>query len=977
MRFDKMIKRLFKRNEQENFILEGYGNLAVEIYDHLNSIVQLDKNGNIVSCNQAFIEQFGYAEQDFNKPFLDILLKDNSLEIKKYFENATFGKKEKFSTIGYLKKGNKEIDINITLIPINNKDTIDVFVIISDITKFQKQKKEIDQFEKMREAFDEVDYICNFYYDAINDYFYFSKQINDMLQINPEKPFTPSFKHLLRYVHPDDVERLENAMQTALKERVPFQIEYRMIRKDQTTFIVRIQTGIYLDQKGNLDGIVGFIQDITDFKISRDLLEKEKQIKILYDNPDVGIWSQDVQKGEYIDISNGIEYITGYTKNDFNNGLQWDSIIQKEDLQQFLDKRLNLAKGKIIHHQYRIVDKNGAIKWVQDYTIPSLDDEGNIVRLDGITSDITEQKEMEEKIKYLANYDSLTQLPNRNKFIDKVEQLIDEYENSNHQFALLKLDIDGFKYVNNTLGSEFGDEVLKQIPKRISKYLTPNDMIARRGGDEFEILIDKIQSISELKMRVTKIMECLNNPFNIKGYEIYITVSIGISTYPGNGVTSIELTRNAILALHNAEKRGKNNYYILSNYNSIQSFKNYSIGRDLKKAIGDKEMVLYFQPRVDANTNQIIGAEALIRWNHHEWGLISPAEFLTIAEENGLITEMDDWVLNEVCNQIRNWRNMGMFVVPISINISATNFLKSNWTNKVATIIREIGIQPHDIEFEITESTIFNDSVTVKNSILKLKELGIKIALDDFGTGYSSLSYLTHYPFDLIKIDKSFMRNMIHSKRDLHLTKSIIYMAKGLQLRIIAEGVETIQQLKMLQQEQCDEIQGYLFSKPVPVNEFEVLLQKKVLIPIDPNQKEAQNRRKHYRLNFPIRLEADMMLVSIAGRTMELEVSKVLIENIGVGGLRFISNLKLPIRGDVLYQFKTELLEESVTLNGTIVWKEEINEDLMEYGIKFTIEEEEQASLSTLLNSFIVLLKSSTNLPPYRKSDVDKYQYFK
>ena len=263
--------------------------------------------------------------------------------------------------------------------------------------------------------------------------------------------------------------------------------------------------------------------------------------------------------------------------------------------------------------------------------------------------------------------------------------------------------------------------------------------------------------------------------------------------------------------------------------------------------------------------------------------------------------------------------------------------MKPDWPSKVATIIRDVGIHPHDIEFEITESTILNNSEMVKNSIFKLKELGIKIALDDFGTGYSSLSYLTQYPFDVIKIDKSFIRNMHYSDRDLHLIKSIIYMAKGLQLRVVAEGVETIQQLKILQQEQCHEIQGYLFSHPVPINEFEALLQKKVLSPMDPEQKAKQNRRKHYRLNFPYPLEADMKLISIAGRSMELGVSKVLIEDISVGGLRFVSTLKLPIRGDVIYQFKTEILGESITLNGSIVWKEEINEDLTEYGIEFNI----------------------------------------
>ena len=403
-------------------------------------------------------------------------------------------------------------------------------------------------------------------------------------------------------------------------------------------------------------------------------------------------------------------------------------------------------------------------------------------------------------------------------------------------------------------------------------------------------------------------IECLNAPFYIQEYQLFVTASIGIVTYPENGESSLELLRNADLALSNAQKGGKNNYKILSHSSSIQSFKTYSIGRDLKKAIENNEMILYFQPRVDAQSNQIISAEALIRWNHPEWGLISPHEFLTIAEENGLITDIDDWVLKEVCNQIKQWKNKKLQTVPISINISAVHFMKQDWPSTVATVIRETGIHPHDIELEITESTLLNNIEMVKNTIDRLRLLGISIALDDFGKGYSSLAYLTQYPFDVIKIDKSFIRNMHKSDRDLHIAKSIIYMAKGLQIKVVAEGVETIKQLKILQNEQCNEIQGYLFSHPVPVDEFETLLQKKILPPIDPELKAKQSKRNHYRLQFPYPLEAEMRLVSIAGRSMELGKSNVLIEDMSIGGLRYVSTLKLPVRGDVLFQFETEIL---------------------------------------------------------------------
>ncbi|RHW39974.1 EAL domain-containing protein [Lysinibacillus yapensis] len=970
-----MIMGIFfnRANEQEKQVLEVEGDFTPEVYDHINAVVKLDKNGLLVSYNKAFAKQYGYTEQDFKEPFFNVLCKRDSLNCIQYLEKALLGKTEKFNTLGVTKNGTL-IEINVTFIPIKEKNTIkDIYVIIKNITEYQDQKKELSLVQKRLEVFNDIKEICSFYYDAINDFHYFSKQFASIFGVDEERTFTPSLNYVLRFIHPEDSSRVKNTVQNGLREKTGYEMEFRIIKKDRTVRQIKVKTEVFLNKKGNLEGLVGFVQDVTDYGISDDISEKEKQIKLLYDNSDIGIWSFDMLTDKF-NISKGIEYLAGYTNDEIYNGFQWPSIIHPEDLQKFMDI-INSATESIMH-QFRIIHKNGGIRWVQNYIIPSWNNNGQIVRLDGLISDITEQKVLEEKIKYLANYDVLTKLPNRNMFIERLNQIIDEYADSNNQFAVIKLNIDGFKYINDTLGNEVGDELLKQLPIRATKHLTSQDLLARRGEDQFMILVDKINSLDALKEIVKKINESLNKPFNIKEYQLYITVSIGICTYPENGVTSLELLRNASYALQNAKKRGKNNYHILSYSSSIQSYKNYSIGRDLKKAVENREMVLYFQTRVDAHSNQIISAEALIRWNHPEWGLISPHEFLTIAEENGLITEIDDWVLNEACNQIKNWKDRGMHLVPISINISAVHFLKPDWPRKVAEIIRDVGIHPSDMEFEITESTILNDSEIVKNSILMLKELGIKIALDDFGKGYSSLSYLTQYPFDVIKIDKSFIRNMHYSDRDLHLTKSIIYMAKGLNVRVVAEGVETIQQLKILQQEQCHEIQGYLFSHPVPVKEFEVLLQKKVLSPMDPKQKAKQSKRKHYRINLPSPLEADILLASIAGRAMQLGVSKVLIEDISIGGLRFVSDLKLPIRGDVIYRFKTEILGQIITFNGSIVWKEEINEDLMEYGIKFILEEDEQASLSTLLNSFSILLNNNTSLPPYRKVIVDKYQYF-
>lgn len=967
------MKRLLRKiRKDETFLLES-GDLSTEVFDHINAIVIVDYEGNVISYNQAFAKQYGYGKEDFSDSFLKVFLKDYSLDSIEQFEKALQGKRQEYNTQGVTKNGD-DVDVNITLIPNKKKGYKEIDVVIKNITDYQHQKREFILAKKSKALMNDLKDICNFYYDAINDYYYFTKQFASIFGINEEITPTLSHNQLLRFIHPDDIEKVNNIIQTAMKERTGYQLEYRIIRKDGIEHKIFERAESYLDHNGNLDGFVGVIQDITIHNTFNELMEKEKVIDKLYDNPNVAIWSFDFQQGTYSN-SKGIEHISGFTIEDFNHEIEWKSIVHPEDVQAFIHNQTKLVKGEISHQQYRIIHKNGEIKWVQDYTIPELDHEGNLVKLFGVLSDITDKKMMEEKIQLMANHDLLTKLPNRNRFIEKLEELIEAYSKCGKQFAVLKLDIDGFKYIPDTLGSEVGDELLKQFAKRINNCLRKKDMFARGGSDEFMISIEELKSKDILNDIVNRIIKSLEQPFNIKGNELYITVSIGISIYPDNGKKALQLLRNANLALHEVKKTGGNNYHILSHTNGIQSFKDYSLSRDIKKALENDEMTLYFQPRVDAETNQIIGAEALIRWNHPEWGLISPHAFIPIAEENGLISAIDEWVFKEVCRRIKDWRDRGLNVVPISINVSTTDFWNSNFLHEVTAMVESYDISQKDIEFEITESMVLSKCEQVTYSINKLKELGFKIILDDFGKGYSTLSYLTQFPFDVIKIDKSFVQNMLNGKGNIHLVKSIIYIARGLNIRIIAEGVETLEQLRILQQEQCHEIQGYLFSRPVPIEKFEVQLKNGVLLPKDPIE-ENKNRRYNC-LVFPYPLEADMSLVSIAGRKMKLGVANILIEDISVGGSRFVSNLKLPIRGDAVYRFKTDLLNEEIVLNGGIVWKEEINDDLFEYGVKFKLNQEEQNHLSNVLNSFIHVLKSGTTLPPYRKVDVSMYEYFK
>lgn len=965
----KKVKLPFLRPDDSESLVDS----SPQILEFLNSVIKLDQNGNLIAFNQAFAAQYEYSLTDFKQPFFDIFLKQNAPPAHETFKEVLFGKTKRFNAVGFT-KGGEAVDVNLTLVPLEEQEKF-VYVIVQPISEFKNWEKKLHLSRKMQSVFDELENICYFHYDAVNDQFHFSKQFPELFGINEDSKYTPSHKRLLQYVYKEDQKIVSHTFQDALKNKTGYKIEYRIPNENGSFRYVFEKADIVLDANGYIEGLIGFIQDITHDKTTARAIEKEKQLSLLEAHPEVGIWTLDSQSRFTSESTKGLEHLTGYTTEELQKEIPWKSIIHPHDLENFETSREALKSGEITRREYRIIHKDGTVRWVQDYAVPVLDQRGKLVQVNGITSDVTLQKELEKQIKYLSEYDPLTKLPNRHLFYETVESLTSEYANSKQKFAIMLLNIDRFKYVNDTLGFEIGDELLVRIAQRFSKELELHDVLARQDGAQFSILVRKFDSIEALRNMAERIIHCLEEPFHIKDFQLYVTVCIGIAIFHGDKNDTLELFRNAEHALSKSKIGGENKYHIITDANYIHSYKCFSIGRDIKKALKNGEMMIYYQPRVEAHTNRIISAEALIRWNHPEWGHISPDEFLGIAEENGLILEIDDWVVSEVCRQIKSWKDAGLPVVPISVNISAAHLSKQDWPIAVAKVIKESGIETRDFQLEVTENSLLTNERTIQTALELFQELGITIALDDFGKGYSSLMYLTQYHFDILKIDRSFIQNMQVSERDLFIAKSIIYLAKGLKIRVVAEGVETLEQLEILKKEDCIEIQGYLFSRPVPVNDFEKLLQREILQPIDPKEKSGRNNRQHIRLQFPYPLASSMRLVSIAGKTMNLGKSTILIDDISIDGLRCLSTLKLPVRGDVVFEFETEILHKRLRLLGRIVWKEEQSADLVEYGIQFMNESDDQENLQVTLNTFLSLMKLSSKTPPYDMVKEEKLQY--
>ena len=724
--------------------------------------------------------------------------------------------------------------------------------------------------------------------------------------------------------------------------------------------------------------VYAVVKDITKSKMLEiKLHESERRFENIYDNLSLGIRSFDVQKGEIIMTSLGIGDVTGYPPENFRTINSWESIIHKDDLQTYLVEYSKLADGISFNLQYRIIHKNGEMIWVQDKTIPVFDSDGSLIRIDGIVSNISDQKEYEKRIKHLAYHDPITDLPNRTLFESKINSLIELSGEKKEPFSIMYLDLDRFKNINKSLGHKIGDQLLQKFSQRISKLLKKSSLFSRMDGDEFGIVIWDYAHSGYPESLAKTIIDSLNKPFMIEGFELFMTASIGISAYPSNGSSVEEIFKNADAALYRAKVSGKNHYQIYSSNLNISSFKQYDLERDLRKSITNEQLVIHFQPRVDTMTGKMVSAEALVRWEHPVWGLVSPKEFIPLAEETGFINEIGDWVLKQVCHYISEWERNHIPVVPISINITAQRFLRNDWKSTIINTIKDAEIDPALIELEMTETTLIQHEKEVEAAFRFLSSFGIKMALDDFGTGYSSLTHIKDFSINTIKIDQSFIKQITITPNVEVIIKSIIFMAKGLNMNIVAEGVETMEQLAFLKQQECHEIQGYLFSKPVTEKEFQSLLKRVILKPTYTSEKiNFPERRKFSRVNLVFPLSSQMTLTSIQGQRVELGKTEVLIEDIGAGGLKFLSTIQLPIRPDILFQFEVIIMGQPLTLHGYVVWKNEI-EDIFQYGLQFLYDEDEKVKLMKIFNYFSLQLKNNPLLPNCHFIKEDKMNYLK
>lgn len=671
---------------------------------------------------------------------------------------------------------------------------------------------------------------------------------------------TPSYQELMVRTHEKDKSSLENALRETVLSKGGLEIEHRIIWPDGAVRWVHTIIRSIENASGAI--LQGTCRDITENKLTSIRLEVEHSVTQLAASASTGDgFLSEVLRitCERMEWACGLYWEGSKDGSAFSCSETW--CLNESTLRSFTEhcRRLSFSESKITSHpnptiqlvpdldKGRLVGSEAHAKaglkcsiivplQVSQSLVSVIEffsrqpielDQGLCQLLESISNQVSqfiERKRAEEALRFIAAHDSLTQLPNRNMFNDRLRRAVGHAARYQRGIAVLFVDIDRFKLLNDTLGHSAGDAMLVACAKRLTESVRDSDLVARLGGDEFVVMLENLSAARDAIVVAQKILNGLSRPFMIERRELVITASVGIATFPDDGLDAGTLLKNADIAMYRAKEQGRNNYQFYSAQMNKHSFERLAMETSMRRAVERKEFQLYYQPKVDLQTEAITGVEALVRWNHPDWGMISPVQFIPLAEETGLIVQIGEWVLETACHQIKKWCDQGLPPIRMAVNLSPRQFAQESLLKDIAAVIARSGASAETLELELTESLVMQQPEHAAQTLRRLKAMGISIAIDDFGTGYSSLAYLKRFPIDFIKIDRSFIKDVPADPDDIAITKGVIALGHGLRLKVVAEGVETEEQRQFLKSNECDEIQGYLYSKPLPESEMTPML---------------------------------------------------------------------------------------------------------------------------------------------------------
>jgi diguanylate cyclase (GGDEF)-like protein/PAS domain S-box-containing protein len=633
-------------------------------------------------------------------------------------------------------------------------------------------------------------------------------------------------RNILSFIPEEDYQRAIESLQEGMKGKKIRNFQIPMITKSgEKVFLNCSFTRIYKD--GAVVGAQGTAVDVTERKKAEEAIRQgEEKYRNILENIQEGYFEVDLN-GNLTFCNDSMSRLIGCSKDELL-GMNHKQFTSKENVKEVFQafNKVYTTGEPSKGFDWKIIRKDGVERYVEASVTLQNDSSGKPIGLKGMIRDITERKRTEQQINYMATHDALTGLPNRLMFNQLLNQAIRSAQRHKRQLAVFFIDLDRFKTINDSLGHDAGDRLLKEMARRFKRSLRVDDVVARLGGDEFVILSEEMERLRQIEIVAHKILTATIQPMSLQGEECRVTASIGISIYPGDGTDEKTLIKNADIAMYFAKEEGKNNYQFYSKDIQSQSKKRLSLETNLRRALERNELSLEYQAKLDFKTGMITGVEALLRWKNTSLGSITPTQFIPVAEETGLIVPIGRWVMKTACAQNVAWQRQGLPPICMAVNLSLRQLMDDNLLEDIKVALDESGMAPNLLELEITESMVMHNPDRLIELLTDIKKLGVRLAIDDFGTGYSSLAQLKNFPIDTLKVDRSFIRNLPQDSDNQAITQAIITMGNNLSLTVVAEGVETQEQKDFLRGLICDEMQGFFFSKPIAPDKFADLLRK-------------------------------------------------------------------------------------------------------------------------------------------------------
>jgi len=824
-----IVTDITERKQAEMALQESEGRYRALVEWSPESIV-LTRNEKILFVNPAALKMMGAnSEQDLiGKSILDIVHPDFRQTVQARLESNT----ERGGVLPLIEERLIKLDGTVIDVEVQGRSIIyddkrATFSSVRDITEHKRAaealRASVQEFRLLAEAMPQMVWITE--PDGMNVYFnqqwmnYTGLSLEESLGTGWNKPF-----------HPEDRQRAWDAWQRATAMTEVYMLECRLRRADGVYRWWLIRGVPLQDNAGNIIKWFGTCTDIQDLKMIEAALFAEKEnAQIRLNSIGDAVICTDIS--EKINYLNSVaEKMSGWTLEEaaghsISEVLRIKSATNSEFTSNPIEEAIRQDKTLLLPADSIFVSRDKMEIPLAGSIAPIRSRESRTTGVIIVVRDVSTARAIEQQMMHLAEHDLLTGLPNRLLLNDRVGQAIALAARHKKQSALLFLDLDGFKHINDSLGHSIGDKLLQSTAKRLERCIRTADTVSRQGGDEFVVLLSEVEHPEDAAIAARRILNAVAEPQSIDLHDLHITTSIGLSVYPDDGLDSETLIKNADTAMYQAKENGRQSYQFFKPAMNARAVERQSIEESLRRALERQEFALHYQPKVNLKTGEIVGAEALIRWTHPTRGSVSPGQFIPVAEDCGLILPISQWVLREACKQTRAWADAGLPAVTMAVNISAMEFRQDSFVDDVFGLLREMGLDPRSLELELTEGILMKRAESAASVLQSLRVHGVRIAVDDFGTGYSSLSYLRKFPIDAIKIDQSFVRQITMTPDDTTIVSAIISMGQSMKLRVIAEGVETQKELEFLQAQQCDEAQGYYFSRPVPAQQFAKLLE--------------------------------------------------------------------------------------------------------------------------------------------------------